>query len=159
MPVPDPGRNELTSARLFSFQQLYDFFNLCLNRSFVSKRTRSCEEDVFDLQQELKEFHKWREALEPRINKKIDHNFKLFEQQNKKNAEEFSRNYEQHAVIDRKIEILDQRLNKTNHTIKNHKERMEDHIIDFQALANLVSKNQENVTAKLEEHVAAITER
>lgn len=157
--VPDPGRSELTAARLFSFQQLYDFFNLCLNRSFLSKRTRGCEQDIYDLQQELKEFHEWREALEPRINKKIDHNFELFEEQNIRTAEEFQRNYEQHAVLDKKIETLEQRLNKTNHTIKNHKEKLEDHIIEHQALANLVTKNQADITKELEEQVATITER
>ena len=33
-------REELTETRMLSFQQLYDFNNLCLNKSFLRKRTK-----------------------------------------------------------------------------------------------------------------------
>lgn len=47
--------------RLMSFKQLYDFFNLCLNKSLAVKRVRSVEEDIFEIKKDLKEYHEWRE--------------------------------------------------------------------------------------------------
>ena len=37
-----------------SFKQIYEFFNLCLNKSFLRKRTRHAENDIFLMQNELK---------------------------------------------------------------------------------------------------------
>ena len=44
--VPSMTENPLTKSRTFSFQQLYEFHNLVLNKSFLRKRVRSSEEDM-----------------------------------------------------------------------------------------------------------------
>ena len=47
--LPNMKENNLTKARMLSFQQLYEFNNLFLNKSFLRKRTRAAEEDIFKL--------------------------------------------------------------------------------------------------------------
>ena len=44
--LPNHTENNLTKARLFSFEQLYEFNNLFLNKSFLRKRVRATEVDI-----------------------------------------------------------------------------------------------------------------
>ena len=63
---------------MLSFQQLYDFNNLCLNRSYLRKRTKNNEEHIDALEKDLEEMHKWRDELEERYktrNENIDEHF------------------------------------------------------------------------------------
>ena len=48
-PIPAKDENELLKARLFNFKQLYDFNNLCLNKSFLRKRTKKNEDHIAKL--------------------------------------------------------------------------------------------------------------
>ena len=43
--LPNKRENNLTKARMLSFEQLYEFNNLFLNKSFLRKRTRAAEEE------------------------------------------------------------------------------------------------------------------
>lgn len=49
-----------------SFKQIYEFFNLCLNKSFLRKRTRHAENDIFLMQNELKKLQEWKIDIEKR---------------------------------------------------------------------------------------------
>ena len=40
---------------MINFIQLYDFFNLCLNKSYLKKRTYKSEGNIKTLQKEVKE--------------------------------------------------------------------------------------------------------
>lgn len=51
--VPNDTENNLLKARTFSFQQLYEFNNLCLNKSFLRKRVRASEEDIDKNQKDI----------------------------------------------------------------------------------------------------------
>jgi hypothetical protein len=44
--LPTEAENPLKKSRAFSFEQLYAFNNLCMNKSFLRKRVRSLEVDV-----------------------------------------------------------------------------------------------------------------
>jgi hypothetical protein len=61
--LPTSTENLLTKARTFSFEQLYDFHNLCLNKSFLRKRVRSIEEDIFRNSNKLDELYAWKKEL------------------------------------------------------------------------------------------------
>ena len=50
-----------------TFKQLYDFYNLCNNKSFLRKRTRDAEEDIYNLQGRVKELETWRGDIEIRM--------------------------------------------------------------------------------------------
>ena len=56
-PEDDKG---LTDARLVTFQQLYDFNNLFLNRSYLRKRTTTNEKKIAAIIKELEELQAWR---------------------------------------------------------------------------------------------------
>ena len=71
-PIPNNKENELTKARLVSFKQLYDFNNLCLNKSFLRKRTKQSEDHISVLQDEVKELQRWRADLEDRMKKQFE---------------------------------------------------------------------------------------
>ena len=63
---------------MISFQQLYDFNNLCLNRSFLRKRTKSNEEHIDAIEKDLAEMHEWRDEFEERYktrNENVDEHF------------------------------------------------------------------------------------
>ena len=61
--LPTSTENALTKARTFSFEQLYDFNNLFLNKSFLRKRVRSSEEDIFKAQNNIKNLFEWKKEL------------------------------------------------------------------------------------------------
>jgi len=47
--LPNKKEYNLTKARLITFEQLYEFNNLFLNKSFLRKRTRAAEQDIYTL--------------------------------------------------------------------------------------------------------------
>lgn len=53
--LPNYKENPLTKSRALSFEQLYDFNNIFLNKSFLRKRVTSTEEDVCLNQKQIKE--------------------------------------------------------------------------------------------------------
>lgn len=59
--VPNSSENNLTKARTFSFEQLYEFNNLFLNKSFLRKRVRASEVDIDKNQTDIAELFKWKE--------------------------------------------------------------------------------------------------
>ena len=71
-PIPNNKENELTKARLVSFTQLYDFNNLCLNKSFLRKRTKHSEDHIAVLQNEVKDLQEWRTDIEKRMKKQFE---------------------------------------------------------------------------------------
>ena len=66
-PIPNNFENELLKVRMVNFQQLYDFNNLCLNKSYVKKRTKINEDKIAKLQADVKNLFEWREDLEKRM--------------------------------------------------------------------------------------------
>lgn len=65
--LPTNTENPLKKTRGFSFEQLYYFNNLCMNKSFLRKRVRSLEVDLATAQAHIKELERWREELEGRM--------------------------------------------------------------------------------------------
>ena len=61
--VPNNTENNLLKARTFSFHQLYEFNNLCLNKSFLRKRVRASEEDIDKNQTDIAALFKWKAEL------------------------------------------------------------------------------------------------
>lgn len=51
---------------MMSFKQIYDFYNLCINKSFLRKRTRHAENDIYLLQNENKKLQEWKIDIEKR---------------------------------------------------------------------------------------------
>ena len=46
---------------MFTFEQLYDFNNLFLNKSYLKKRMKIAEDKVTKLEEQMMEVHDWRE--------------------------------------------------------------------------------------------------
>lgn len=59
--VPNQHENVLKKARMVTFEQLYDFNNLFLNKSFLKKRMQMGEDNIKKLQEEMVEMHEWRD--------------------------------------------------------------------------------------------------
>ena len=53
--LPNTVESDRLKARTFSFKQLYDFNNLCLNKSYLKKRTKVNEDHIAKLQAEMLE--------------------------------------------------------------------------------------------------------
>ena len=136
--IPDKNENTLTKARTFSFEQLFDFFNLCLNKSMVKKRTRSSEEEIYKLQNQLKEFQEWRDDLETRLANKHTEIQTKFDDDNAKNDERFATNKKEHKRINEGIYSLEMGLKTTNKTIKQHKEEANDIASNLETLSGVV---------------------
>ena len=82
--LPNKKENTLTKARLVSFKQLYEFNNLCLNKSFLRKRTRAAEEDILDLQKRVKKLEGWRPDIEKRMAEQFEEATERFESNDKR---------------------------------------------------------------------------
>ena len=70
MKVPKPDTDDLVKARSLSYKQLYDFFNICLNKSFLKKRVLAAEVDVNDAHIKVTTLQDWRLDIETRIAKR-----------------------------------------------------------------------------------------
>jgi hypothetical protein len=63
---------------MFTFKQLYQLNNLCLNKSFLRKRTKVSEDNISVLQSEVIELQNWRKDIEERMDnrfKAVDDHF------------------------------------------------------------------------------------
>jgi hypothetical protein len=70
--------NNLLKPRMFTFKQLYQLNNLCLNKSFLRKRTKVSEDNISVLQSEVIELQNWRKDIEERMDnrfKAVDDHF------------------------------------------------------------------------------------
>lgn len=77
--LPTTTENPLKKSRAFSFEQLYHFNNLCMNKSFLRKRVRSLEVDLATAQKHIKELERWREEMESRMAENFDQVYKRFD--------------------------------------------------------------------------------
>lgn len=112
--IPNDWENEYKRSRMFSFEQVYDFFNLCLNKSLLNKRTRSAEEDVYAIQNQLKEFTTWRQTLEGRIELSSRDVTAMFEKRDRAKQKSDQKNEDDHNEIRHSIKTLDAQLNRAN---------------------------------------------
>lgn len=119
--IPNYKENPRTKARMVSFQQIYDMFNLSLNKSFLRKRTRSAEQDIHKLQQEMAEQQNWREELEARLKEKFGNVEKTFEQHNKRNERQLRKSQEDYQHLSDRIKGLDMNLGRTRDEMEEHK--------------------------------------
>lgn len=56
---------------MFTFKQLYKLNNLCLNKSFLRKRTKVSEDKIEVLQNEVIELQQWRKDIEERMDNRF----------------------------------------------------------------------------------------
>jgi len=118
--------NELTKARLVSFKQLYDFNNLCLNRSFLRKRTSKSELNIEILQAQVKALQKWRVDIEARMKQQfieVDEHFKAddseFEEYKKRVSRLFDEKQNHLVQHDAEVKLI-------NNTLQTNKEDREE---------------------------------
>lgn len=100
--LPTATENPLKKARTFSFEQLYDFNNLVLNKSFLRKRVRSLEEDMQKAQEDVKGLQAWRLDMEERTAenfRRVDARFEANDLRHKKFLQQTDRDAQ--AVNDR----------------------------------------------------------
>ncbi len=71
---------------MFTFKQLYQLNNLCLNKSFLRKRTKVSENNISVLQSEVIELQNWRKDIEQRM----DDRFKSVDDHFAQNLKEFN---------------------------------------------------------------------
>ena len=71
---------------MFTFKQLYQLNNLCLNKSFLRKRTKVSENNISVLQSEVIELQNWRKDIEQRM----DDRFKSVDDHFDQNLKEFN---------------------------------------------------------------------
>ena len=57
---------------MFTFEQLYDFNNLFLNKSYLKKRMKIAEDKVSKLEEQMIEVHDWREKYIAETQDKFD---------------------------------------------------------------------------------------
>ena len=116
----------MTKARLFSFHQLYDFNNLFLNKSFLRKRVRSTEEDIWQLQNKVAALESWRPEHEQDMKDQFAQVAARFEDNDERHARFLQTYKEQQAEVGTRIGDCEALIKNIFATLGENKEERQD---------------------------------
>ena len=157
--IPNDVEDPLTKARMFSFKQLYEFNNLYLNKSFLRKRTRNAEEDIFKIQNQIKELFEWREDVEKRTDTRFQETNDRFVKIDKRNKKQLEQNEQDHEEIHSFIAEIDNQIKMLALTDNQQQDQLNSLKESTSLFHESTEKNFESVNTRLTERCQKLSDR